>query len=116
MLTRGPAYWALSLRWPASVVPSGGPVSSSSSTLVAVVSPSAAAAAVEETDGPGAEWEASERGLDEAFKLATAAAAAAARGGPRFAVFRRSVNADASPVDDRAATVARLIRYSQKTQ
>ena len=101
-LMRGPAYRALSLRWPASAVLPGGPVSS---TEVAVV-PAAAPAAAED-DAVDAEWKDSEQGFDEAFALATAAAA---RGRPSFTIFRRPGNASGSPVDDRAAFVARLIR------
>eukprot|EP00752_Nemacystus_decipiens_P005682 g5142.t1 len=116
MLTRGPAYRALSWRWPASVQPPGGTVSS---TEVAVVSPAEAAAAeavtaevAVEDDGIDAEWEDSEHVFDEAFELATAAV----REGPRFTVFRRPGSGDGSLVDERAAFVARLVRYSQKTQ
>lgn len=106
-LMRGPAYRALSLRWPTSVVPAGAP---STSTEVAVVSPAPAAAvpaAAGEDGAADAEWEDSEQGFDEAFALATEAAQG---GRPRFMVFRRAGSADGSRVDDRAAFAARLVR------
>lgn len=111
MLMRGPAYRALSLRWPASVVPSGAPPSSPSpSTGVAVVTAAVAKAVGDNSatgcDAAGSDWEDSERGFDEAFALAAAAAAWR----PGLTVFRRPANADGSPVDGRAAFVARLVR------